>query len=125
MNVALVQNTEHDVDGDDGGENQDRFVGERVQEGGGGALIRRLNALREAEIFFGLIDRVDGVAERNAGREVERKCDDRKLSLVIDRKRAGAWFEMRERAQRNLLAGRRFYVDVFELIGILLELRVH
>ena len=63
VDVALVQNAKHDVDGNDGGEDQDGFVRERVQERGSRALIGGLNTLRKAEIFFGLIDGLDRVAE--------------------------------------------------------------
>jgi len=38
VDVALIQNAEDDVDGDESGESEQRFVGERCFEGGGGAL---------------------------------------------------------------------------------------
>ena len=37
--------------------------------------------------FFGLSNRLDGVAQGNAGREIERECYHRELSLVIDGER--------------------------------------
>ena len=40
MNVAFVQNAEHDVDGDQRRENQNRLVGERILKCRGGALER-------------------------------------------------------------------------------------
>ena len=46
MNVALVQNSQHDVNRDQRGENQDWFVGERILESCGGALEHALDAGR-------------------------------------------------------------------------------
>ncbi len=63
MNEAFVQYAENDVDGDEGGENQDRLITKGAQEGSGSALERCLNAGRHAEVGFGAIDGVDGVAE--------------------------------------------------------------
>ena len=64
MNEALVQHAEHDVDRDQRGENQQRFIRERVLEGGGGALEAGLHAGRDVQILGGFVDCGDGVAQR-------------------------------------------------------------
>ena len=84
MNEALVENAQHDVDGDQRGQNQQGFVGERVLEGCRGSLKIRLQAGREIQLFRHIVDVVDGRAQRGVGREVERNGDGRELPLVID-----------------------------------------
>ena len=44
---------------------------------------------------------------------------------MVQRQRRGGRLEPRERAQWNLGAVRRFYINIFQRIGILLELRIH
>ncbi len=63
VDEALVENAEHDVDGDQRGENEEGFIGERVAEGGGGSLERGLQAGREMQLVGGLVDVGDGGAE--------------------------------------------------------------
>ena len=72
MDVALVEHAEHDVDGDERREDEDRLVGQRAAEGRGGALELGVHAGRHVQVLLRLVDGVDGVAERGAGREVER-----------------------------------------------------
>ena len=50
MDVTFVEHAEDDVDGDDGGQQQPGFVGERVAEGRGGALKAGGNAGRHADV---------------------------------------------------------------------------
>src|SRR5713226_3447736 len=147
MDVAFIENAENDVNGDQRGENQDRLVGKRAQEGRGRSLERGLNAWRHAELVFDAVDGVDGFAQRGIGSQIEGKGDYRKLSLVIDRQGGVAGLEARKCAERNLccwrgadrpgrradggdgtgrwgLAGGRAHVDIFQRVGILLELRI-
>src|SRR6266849_4696549 len=147
MDIAFVENAENDVNGDQRGENQDRLVGKRAQEGRGRSLERGLNAWRHAELVFDAVDGVDGFAQRGIGSQIEGKGDYRKLSLVIDRQGGVAGLEARKCAERNLrrwrgadrpgrradggagtgrrgLAGGRAHVDVFQRIGVLLKLRI-
>jgi len=63
MNEAFVQDAKNDVDGDEGGENQDGLIAKGAEERGGSSLKRRLNTGRHAEAGFGAVDGVDGVAE--------------------------------------------------------------
>src|SRR5215469_11218323 len=102
MDVAFVQNAQDDVNGDQSSENENRLVGERAQEGRGGALERSLNAGRHADFLLGVVYGVYRVTERSGGGEVERDRNDGKLPLVIN----GEWRERRlkacERAERYL-----------------------
>src|ERR1700676_4427705 len=125
MDVAFIQNSQHDVHRNQRSQNQDRFIGERTQKRRGRALKRRLNALRHANVGTRLIDHFGGGAERSTGRQVKRNRHDRKLPLVIDGQRRSARLKSRERAQRNLLPGGRVHINVLQRRWILLELRVH
>ena len=73
MNVAFVQNAQHDVDGDERGQNQEWFIRERILESRGGALERALNAGRHVQILLDFVDGVDRVAQRGVRSEVERQ----------------------------------------------------
>ena len=68
MDVALVENAEHDIDRDQRGQDEQRLVGERRLEGLGGALEARADARRQADVARGALDRGDRVAERDAGK---------------------------------------------------------
>src|SRR5690242_4331583 len=101
MDEAFVENTEDDVNGDESGEDEQRHVGERISERGGGALEIGLNTGGHVKIGLNFGDGGDGVAERGAGGEVEGNSDGGELSLMVDGKRLGSGFEMREGAEGN------------------------
>ena len=78
------------------------------------------------------------IAERSAGRKIERQRDDRELTLMIDRERCASFFPARDRAQRDGTAARRRDVQLCQRLGraaefgldlqhyaILIELREH
>ena len=50
MDVALVEHAEHDVDGDERGEDEERLVGERGFKGRGCALEAGVDAGRHVEV---------------------------------------------------------------------------
>ena len=50
MNVALVEHAEHDVDGEQRGQDQDRLVRERILEGLRGALETAVDARRQPDL---------------------------------------------------------------------------
>ena len=89
VDEALVEDAEHDVDGDQRGEDQQRFVGERVLERSGGSLEIGLQAGREVQLLCDFVDVGDGRAQRGVGRKVERDRDGRELSLMVDGERLG------------------------------------
>src|SRR5467141_466874 len=124
MNVAFVENAENDVDGNQGSQDQDGLIGQRLEEGRRGALERGLDAGWHVQFQLRAVDGVDRVAERGIGGQIERESDDRKLALMIECEGGGAGLETRKRAERDLCAIGRLYVNVFQRIGILLELRI-
>ena len=108
MDVALVEDAQDDVDGDERGEDQDRLVGERGLEGLGGALERRAGSEEGSATWRSAAwMAVDGVAERDAGRQIEGERDGRELALVTDGQRGVGRRELGERAERHLGAGAR------------------
>ena len=56
VDEALIEDAEHDVDGDQRGENQQRFVGERVLERRRGALEIGLQAGGKVKVLGNLVD---------------------------------------------------------------------
>ena len=63
VDVAFVEHAQHDVDGDERGEDQQRLVGERALKGGGGSLEAGIDAGRQADALFDCVDRLDGIAQ--------------------------------------------------------------
>src|SRR5208337_2524704 len=79
---AFVENAEHDINRDQGRENQQRFVRQGSLKRCGGALKRALYTERHANFRLGLVDGFGGLTQRSIGRQVERDGDHGKLSLV-------------------------------------------
>src|SRR6266436_2832358 len=125
MNVALVQNAENDVDGYESSQDEDGFIGQGLEKSCRGPLEGGLNARRHVQFLLRGVDGVYGVAKRPVGSQIERKSDHRKLPLMIERQSRVARVKPRERAERDLRAVGRFYINIFQRIRILLELRVH
>src|SRR6266478_6823026 len=125
MNVALVQNAENDVDGYESSQDEDGFIGQGLEKSCRGPLEGGLNARRHVQFLLRGVDGVYGVAKRPVGSQIERKSDHRKLPLMIERQSRVARVKPREGAERDLRAVGRFYINIFQRIRILLELRVH
>ena len=89
MDVALVQHAQHDVHGDDRRQDQQQRVVERGLERERRALEARLHAGRQADLPFRGANRIHRVAQRGAGREIERNGRRRKLAEMIDDQRRG------------------------------------
>ena len=87
VDVAFVEDAEHDVDGTQSGEDQEQFVGERVLEGLGCASEAAVDGGGQAHVMAGLLNVVDRVAERHAWLEVEGDGHRRELALVVDGQR--------------------------------------
>ena len=60
MDEALVQHAQHDVDGDEGGDQQEHLARQRILEGLGGALERARDRRRQVHRLDRLVDVVDG-----------------------------------------------------------------
>src|SRR5258708_33145618 len=125
MDVALVQNAENDVDGYESRQDEDGFIDQGLEKSCRGPLEGGLNARRHVQFLFRGVDGVYGVAKRPIGSQIERKSDHGKLALMIERQSVVARVKPREGAERDLRAVGGFYVNVFQRIGILLELRIH
>src|SRR6266403_4219495 len=124
MNVALVQNAENDVDGYESRQDEDGFIGQGLEKSSRRALESGLNARRHVQFLLRGIDGVYGVAKRPIGSQIERESHDGKLALMIERQSGVARIKAREGAERDLRAVGRFYINIFQRIRILLELRI-
>jgi len=100
---------------------------EGVLEGLGDALKAAAHGGGQAHLACGLLDGRDSIAQRHAGREIERESDGRKLALVIDGKSRGGGCIVGKRTERHQIqmTVRRARIDVLEAIGILPEERFH
>ena len=72
MDQAFVENAEHDVDGNESGEDQIGLVLKRFLKGLRGALEGGVNGGGHAHLGLCALERGDGIAKGNVGREVER-----------------------------------------------------
>src|SRR5260370_28482068 len=124
MNVALIRNAENDVNSYESSQDEDGFIGQGLEKGGRRALESGLNARRHVQFLLREVDGIHSVAERPVGSQVERESNDGKLALMIKRQSGVARIKARKGAERDLRAVGRFYVNVFQRIGILLELRI-
>ena len=120
VDVALVEHPEDDVDGDERGQDEKGLGGQRGLEGLGRALEARPDGGGQPDLPLGVLDGGDGVAEGDAGGEVEGQRHRRKLPLVIDGERGGARHEAGEGGQGHLRPRRRLHVDALERVGIFL-----
>src|ERR1017187_7215916 len=105
MDVALIEHTQYDVDGDEGRQNQYGLIGQGGLESLRGALKRGLHAERHADIVFGLVDCPHRVPQRRVGGEIEGEGNHRKLALVVDGDGDGDVFGVAEGAERDLAGG--------------------
>ena len=87
VDVAFVENSENDVDGAESSEQKDQIIRYGFLEGLRGSLKAAVNGGRNVKFALGRFDFTDGGAERNAGRDVERKGDGGIKPLVIYGKR--------------------------------------
>ena len=125
MDVALVEHAQHDVHADQRGQDQDGLGGQRSLEGLGGALEAGPDRRRHVDVALGRLDRRHRLAQGHAGGQVERQCHRGEEALVVHRQRRRGRLEMRDGAQRHLLASGGLHVDRLQVVGILLEARQH
>ncbi len=90
MDIALVQQTQHDVDGHQRGTDEVWLRAQRIAKGLRRALEAARQRRRHAHLGLRALDGIHGLSQRVAGREIEGNGHGRELSLVIDRKIAGA-----------------------------------
>src|SRR6267378_2599368 len=101
MNVAFVENAENDVDGNQGSEDQDGLIGQRLEEGRRGALERGLDEWWHVQFYLRAVDGVDRVAEVGSWGEIERESNHRRIWMMSASKRSGLAIERRKYAERG------------------------
>ena len=115
VDVALVQDAEHDVDGDDRREDQRALVGQRCLEGACRSLEFGADGLGQTNLASGRLDRAHRFAKRRAGSEVERQGDGGKLRLMIEDQRRARRRPIGNGSKRDVAA--RPNVDTGERVG--------
>ena len=71
MNQALIQNAQHDVDGDESGKDEVWLVLERILKGLRGALESGVNGGGHSHVALSLFERGYGIAQGDIGGEIE------------------------------------------------------
>src|SRR5207302_3893217 len=107
------------------GKDEEQRAAQRIAERRSGALESALHARRQADFPLHGLDRVYGMTEGVAGREIERNGDRGKLADMVDRERSGARAELRDGRERDLRAARRSDVDVLQRVRTAAELGFH
>src|SRR5579872_2220905 len=111
MNIALIEDAEHDVIRDQRGQNQDWFIRERCLKRRRRALECGLHTQGHANFPLRLVDRLCGVAKGCTRRQIKGYCNHWKLPLMVHRKWRARRFKMRKSAERNspsVLRGHRW-----------------
>ncbi len=111
MDVAFVQHAEHDVDGDDRGEDQPQLVRQAAGEGVRRAEEGQADGRRQADCARGILHRLHRRPQADAGRGVEADGRGRILRDVGDRQRHAPRHDAGDRRQRHRLAGRRLQLE--------------
>ena len=101
MDVAFVKYAEHDVDRDQGSENEVGLIAERILKDLRRSLERAANGSGNTDPVHRGLDRGDGRTERPVRRQIERNGVGDQQALMVHRKRGCALREMGNRGQRN------------------------
>jgi len=101
VDQALVQNAEHDVNGNQRGEDEIGFVAERILKGLRGTLECPMDGTGHAHVALDFFKRGDRVAEGHVGRQVKCERDGGILALVVYLERGALRVIMRNRRERN------------------------
>ena len=125
MDEAFVENAEDDEGREHRGEDQDALPAQRILE-----HLRRAGEAggdrrRQVRVLLELGDLVDRIAQRNAGREIERDRHRRLLALVVDLQRTDGRNQLRHRRQRDGHVVLGLHVELGEIGRIDAELRLH
>src|SRR5438552_3378590 len=102
MDVAFIENTKHDVDGDNSGQDQHRFRRERILKNLRCSLETAPDRVWHMNIAGGLLNDLCRLQERSVGIQIERECDRRELALMIYRSRSIGGLNVCDGAERNL-----------------------
>src|ERR1019366_8941510 len=118
VDVAFVENAEHDIDDGDGDNQQDAHVLHGILEDLGGALEGAGDGGGQG--LGGLFNLRSGGAERGAGLESEGNGDGGKLAGVRDALRTGVGDQFGDGAQGTHVAVVALHVDQVEPVGVFL-----
>ncbi|MNF57847.1 hypothetical protein D3C84_393880 [compost metagenome] len=123
MQGALVEHAQHDVDAQQGGQDQPGLVVQRRLEYLGAARQAAAHRRRRGQCGEGRIHRPGRFAEGHAGRQVERQGAGGGLVLVVDRQRSHGRLEAGEGRQRHHAAVVAGDPDVAQGLGVPGEVR--
>ena len=120
MHEALIQHAENDVDRHQRREDQPRLAGQRTLERLGRALEVADDGGRHADFVLGLVEHDHRIAQRHAGRQVERQVGRREHAVMADGQRPhGGRVDLGQRRQRHHFVGqRRAQVEVVQAFGL-------
>ncbi len=122
MDEALVQHAEDQIDDQHGDQQQDAEALQRGLEGLRGALQAGGQRYRDTDFLLQRLDAVDGIAQRDAGQQVEGDGHRRQLALVVDGQGLRLAGEAGYRIERDQLAATA-HVDAGQGLRIGLEFR--
>src|SRR5262245_37829675 len=106
MNVALIENAEHNVNGGERGGNQQRRAAKRVLIGLGRPGESGVDRWRKTDLAGGRFNGIDGIAKRHPRLKVEGDRNRWKEPLVSNGKGRCNGGERAECAQWNLVSVR-------------------
>jgi hypothetical protein len=118
MNVAFVKDSKHNVDGDDGGQDQHGFRRERILKDLRCSLETSPNRVRHIDGPRRVLDNLCRLQERSARIQIKREGDRGELTLMIYRSRSVGGLNMCDGAKRNLDASRAGNVNFVKGGGI-------
>src|SRR5689334_1435422 len=103
VDVALIEHSQNDVNGNKSSQHQIRLIGKRTAENCGSTLKARMHAGRYPNLGFGSFDRLGCCSQRSARSKIEGNCRYRELPLMIDRYWSRGSFNAGKGAKRNNL----------------------
>ena len=101
MDQTFIQDAQRDVDGHDGGQQQERHVLEAALQLARVAGELAMHVNWHIDLGHGAVDRGHCIAQAFASRQVERESGGNERALVIDRQRRGAGAKAGDRRQRH------------------------
>ena len=97
MDVALVENAQHDVDGRQRRQHQQELIVERLLEGARRSLEGPVQGRGHADLAHRVVHELHGIAQRLAGRQVEGDGAGDEHALMVHGQRRRAVVPARDR----------------------------
>ena len=116
---ALVEHAQHDVDGEERREDQQRLVVQALLEEARRALERRVDRGRRADARHRVAHDVRGLGHRHARLQVERDRGGGEGALVVHRQRRQRGLEARDLRERHRPSRGREHVDPLQRLRAL------